>query len=1781
MATSGRTSSNDNTIAPSNLRRQNTLSKAARILRSASRRVVNNPLEHSTQSEPHHEPEPELQPDHQPLSDQLNQNQCFQLRGKTLNLFGPDHPVRRFLFVLFRSGWIDPLIFLLIIINLSILTFQSLPSVYDHPRRENSYFQGWDDYLLLAIFVIFTIESVSRIIVSGFIFNPTTSSSPQDDYPREVETKTNWKISNYPSPQLTSTNTNNFHYHHQDSSNVASNKTNESLLYSYYPPSVPFQSGLQKQKRSLINQTAYLRQSWNRLDLIAIISFWIDFALFFIKTRDGTILREKYQIYVFKSLSCLRVMRLLTVTSGTTTILNSLKIASPLLVNVLYFIFFSVALFSIVGVQSFKGSYDRHCVWLGKRQTDSNNNLINLSNYTFTEQTCGGQYNSKTGLAEGFIQSSTGKSFKNFKGYLCPQGQMCLETGNPNNGTQNFDNMAGAVLQVAIIASANSWSNMMYSLMDSEYFASCFFFIVCVLIMNFWLLNILVAVITNTFGEIASETKSSAFSNEEGYRFGWQEGLDKVNQRYLRYFWLLVVLVDFGFQASRNSSNVPWKDKLDHIQLGFTFAFAFEILLRLSIYIPDRLKNFIYQNLNIIDSLICVICLIIQLPVIKVKNPKLFVWLCFFQIARFYRIIVFFPRIGKLIRKLRGSFIGLMNMILFLLSMNFFAALIGSQLLRGVIPKADGVEMTFYSLWNSFLAMYQVFSSENWTTVLYSAMSAQAANKQEFISGILITCWFLFANFVLLQMFIAVISEGFEVAEEQKRKEQVRMLVDRVSLNNSSTRLKLFSRLNPYHLLDLRRSKKILKALGGFQSIPSSSSNNLPNTYNHHYQSNYNMITLRESYQRSFITRARKAFLLDPINDSFGDSKLSDKKFTNEEKLKVFLEMTPSERQQYYLDEYNEQLTRESEFIKAHPTYDKVFWIISQQNPIRKLCQILVEPAYGERLYGRKPNKIGVQIFKLIVFHAILGGVIVAAIATPVYIQNYYLTHGLSLSAWFTTTEMTLGFIFVLEFVIKVLADGFIFTPNAYLLNTWNRIDFFVLITLMIDITTSLVRSGTTNRALRSLKAFRALRLINLTKSIRETFFNVLILGFGDLLDASVLTVMYIVPFAVWGQTLFEDLLLSCNDSGDGIVTKWDCMGEYVGGPRGLDGIPDKFKFMMPRTWSNPEYSFDLFKSSLLILFEIISLEGWIDVMSSLMAITGKGLQPKQDASQGNAIFSLVYNLFGATVILSLFLSVIINNFLKRSGSAFLTTEQQQWINLRKLIMRQSPSKRPRSRPKDWIRNWCYTRAIHKYGFWSKMMTGLYTFHVALLLTLARSNMNSEFNFYRDFIFLGLSMVYLIDIMIKLLGLGFRSFYQNGWNIFDVITVLGTISTTVSIVKNHQDLSSNINQNILNSSNNSNNNVMIQFQKVFLVGIGFKLVLKINRLNRLFKVAISSLISIANLFGLWAIFFLVFGIMFVENFSLTRIGPSSISRNSNYQSLANSLVMLAIQSTGEGWNNFMHDYTVEAPYCIDSPNYLFNDCGSEVASYILFISWNVLSMYIILNMFTGLVVDNFAFVFQSVGKVRSIDRDEIRKFKVAWSEVDLEKTGYLREDQLCKFFSKLRGAFEVNVYPEELKVREMIRSCFKSAAEASYSFREGDRKSRKSWTGGYLREDERPGSYEVLDIVELNRRLKSVDWNEIQKRKRLYEELYQEAKMIEGKRLIGGISFNEMMLLVAHYKLINDDQAMRLEEYLDRKEQKQKVEDSIKFEKIEGVFKVFIDRNRFLRHLKTQKTVVY
>ena len=87
---------------------------------------------------------------------------------------------------------------------------------------------------------------------------------------------------------------------------------------------------------------------------------------------------------------------------------------------------------------------------------------------------------------------------------------------------------------------------------------------------------------------------------------------------------------------------------------------------------------------------------------------------------------------------------GLANMALFLMIVNYLAALVAVQLLRGDF--GNDVTINFGEIFNSFLAMYQVFSSENWPDVLYAAGQAEVQLGQTVIVVIFVTAWMLFAN---------------------------------------------------------------------------------------------------------------------------------------------------------------------------------------------------------------------------------------------------------------------------------------------------------------------------------------------------------------------------------------------------------------------------------------------------------------------------------------------------------------------------------------------------------------------------------------------------------------------------------------------------------------------------------------------------------------------------------------------------------------------------------------------------------------------------------------------------------------------------------------------------------------------------------------------------------------------------------------------------------------------------------------------------------------------------
>lgn len=371
-------------------------------------------------------------------------------RGKSLGIFGPDNRLRLMLSNLLVHPATEPAIFLFIILQTIFLSIDSAPDVFKDPRSK-TWGSSWVDYALLALFCIYTVEIAARIIVSGFMINPVEYSTTNRKAGIFQAIKDKLYISFAPKQHSSTRNHTAF-----------CDAQQPSLLRSFTTQGQNVKCADSKQQqRERLAHRAFLRHSFNRLDFVAVLSFWISFNLAISEVETSK------HIFVFRMLSCLRILRLLGLTSGTSIILRSLKKATPLLVNVAFLIGFFWLLFAIVGVQSFKSSLRRTCVWvdpLGLQPNFTNNAIDNF-------QFCGGHLDQDGNSLPWITADGENGTFVH-KGYLCPIGSFCVEGENPYNGTVNFDNALQSLELVFVVMSSNSFSDILYYLTDSDYLAA-------------------------------------------------------------------------------------------------------------------------------------------------------------------------------------------------------------------------------------------------------------------------------------------------------------------------------------------------------------------------------------------------------------------------------------------------------------------------------------------------------------------------------------------------------------------------------------------------------------------------------------------------------------------------------------------------------------------------------------------------------------------------------------------------------------------------------------------------------------------------------------------------------------------------------------------------------------------------------------------------------------------------------------------------------------------------------------------------------------------------------------------------------------------------------------------------------------------------------------------------------------------------------------------------------------------------------------------------------------
>ncbi|KKY27120.1 putative calcium channel subunit cch1 [Phaeomoniella chlamydospora] len=1279
---------------------------------------------------------------------------------------------------------------------------------------------------------------------------------------------------------------------------------------------------------------------------------------------------------------------------------------------------------------------------------------------------------------------------------------------------------------------SNTFSDLMYYLADTDHLLAAVFFAAGIVILSLWLMNLLIAVITTSFQVIREESKRSAFASDkvedlpvDNMTPTRQTPLQRLYKK-TNGFWIIVITLGLVVQCLRSASmSVTRATFVDNTETVITLVLLFEIILRFA----SDWRHFFHSKRNIVDLGLAVITAVIQIPPIH-ESGQPYSWLTIFQIARIYRVVLAFRITRDLIMVVFGNIYGILNLILFVFLITFLAAILATQLFRGEIPYADAagdtIQVTFYNIFNSFIGMYQVLSSENWTSIMYNVTQFDVRWDTAWLGAIFFIMWFILANFIVLNMFIAVIQESFDVSEDEKRLQQVKAFLHQKELGGSTNGNMSLSSIFKLGRSSFRRRDPLDYGPATMEML------------------------LKDAVVKEFLdedeltlNRPRSEIALpdEPLTTvetgtlSALWSKITGKALKREpnpfySKLKfsrAYDDLDPRTMAKEVVSATEQRRRAQRLYLQRHPHYNVSLFIFGPKNPIRKACQSLVGPGRGtHRIEGVEPYKPLWYTFSFFIYAAIVCMVLLACITTPLYQKGWYVTRPDD-RAWFVWTDMGFAILFSLEAVIKIIADGFFWTPNAYFRSSWGFIDGIVLITLWINVITSFFRDDSIARAVGAFKALRALRLLNVSDNARDTFHSVIIVGGWKVISAAFVSISLLFPFAIYGLNLFSGKMESCNDGDFAYTDLTNCVSEY-------GSSPYNWTVLAPRQVANSYYSFDNFASSLFILFQIVSQEGWIDVMWSAMSITGQGLQPRDFAATGNAVYFIVFNLLGAVFVLTLFVSVFMRNYTEQTGVAFLTSDQRSWLELRKLLRQISPSKRSvHEASKSW-QVWCYKIVSKKHGTWQRFITTVLLLHMSLLIVEFYPDI-PWWDTTRKLIFLGFTFIYIWNIIMRIIGLSWTRFRHSSWDLYSLVVVVSAFITTFL------------------SLGKPDNNILNQLHKLFLVAIALLLIPRNNQLDQLFKTAAASFSTIGNLLATWFVLFLVFAIAFTQTFGLTRFGENETG-NLNFRNVPKALILLFRMSSGEGWNQIMNDFSViEPPYCVEAASFFSSDCGSTAWARVLFISWNILSMYLFVSLFVSLIFESFSYVYQQSGSSSVISRDEIRRFKQAWAMFDPDGTGYISKEVFPRLLGELSGIFQMRIYDGDFTVHRILEDCKASDRDALSASR----------------------AFDGVDLDKLRERINSIPVSEIRSRRERMNIFYEE--MLVSADPDRGILFTTCLMILSHYNLISDSKSLRLEEFLRRRARLQRVEEAVRRNIVVGFFDTMYWSRQFRRRIEARR----
>uniref|UniRef100_A0A8C6UNM8 Voltage-dependent N-type calcium channel subunit alpha-1B n=1 Tax=Neogobius melanostomus TaxID=47308 RepID=A0A8C6UNM8_9GOBI len=545
--------------------------------------------------------------------------------------------------------------------------------------------------------------------------------------------------------------------------------------------------------------------------------------------------------------------------------------------------------------------------------------------------------------------------------------------------------------------------------------------------------------------------------------------------------------------------------------------------------------------------------------------------------------------------------------------------------------------------------------------------------------------------------------------------------------------------------------------------------------------------------------------------------------------------------------------------------------------------------------------------------------------------------------------------VFTFEMVIKMIDLGLLLHPGSYFRDLWNILDFIVVSGALV----AFACTGTKGKDINTIKSLRVLRVLRPLKTIKrlpklKAVFDCVVNSLKNVLNILIVYILFMFIFAVIAVQLFKGKFFYCTDESKGLEK--DCRGQFLDYDR--DDVAAQ-----PREWRKYEFHYDNVLWAFLTLFTVSTGEGWPLVLKHSMDATYEDQGPSPGFRMETSIFYVVYFVVFPFFFVNIFVALIIITFQEQGDKAMsdcsLEKNERACIDFAinaKPLTRYMPE----------------NKQSYQYKMWKFVVSPPFEYAIMTLIALNTVVLMMKFfgapDWYESmlkYLNIVFTALFTLECILKIIAFGPLNYLSAAWNIFDFVTVLGSITDI---------LVTEIKDKMINLS----------FLRLFRAARLIKLLRQGYTIRILLWTFVQSFKALPYVCLLIAMLFFIYAIIGMQVFGNIELNDdTAIDQHNNFQTFFQALTLLFRSATGEGWQDIMLACLSNRP-CDEKSGTTGKECGSDFA-YFYFVSFIFLCSFLMLNLFVAVIMDNFEYLTRDASILGPHHLDE---FIRVWAEYD-------------------------------------------------------------------------------------------------------------------------------------------------------------------------------------------------